>query len=265
MFRNGASSSPKEGSVFLYWRSVRVRFRVTLRQAVYRQSESESELLYDWRFPADQFVLATRPLRLATSNFIFQLNTCGYCPYVTSSLTRGWVSFTIEAQYRPSVCLGDKLLGTHEPHKKHRFQQLFHYYMCIRCRGSVFTEPLPTNSRLLSLILHVTILCTVKSTALTSVEIFSCLNCDWSDFGLYVCVNTHTQTDFAFQDYIFGSTVLWQNIYQCVKFQFRVLSWGGLKMRLSCTSFQQFWTKEFSTLYFSITGWQNVTNQYRLL
>jgi hypothetical protein len=25
------------------------------------------------------------------SNFIFQLNTCGYGPYVTSSLTRGWV------------------------------------------------------------------------------------------------------------------------------------------------------------------------------
>jgi hypothetical protein len=26
-----------------------------------------------------------------TSNFIFQLNTCGYSPYVTCSLTRGWV------------------------------------------------------------------------------------------------------------------------------------------------------------------------------
>jgi hypothetical protein len=44
-------------------------------------SGSESELLY---------VLATSPLRLTTSNFIFQLNTCGYSPYVTSSLTRGW-------------------------------------------------------------------------------------------------------------------------------------------------------------------------------
>jgi hypothetical protein len=31
------------------------------------------------------------PLRLTTRNF-FQLNTCGYSPYVTSSLTRGWVS-----------------------------------------------------------------------------------------------------------------------------------------------------------------------------
>jgi hypothetical protein len=49
----------------------------------------ESELLYNWRFTANQFVLATSPLRLTTSNFIFQLNTCG--SYVISSLTRGWV------------------------------------------------------------------------------------------------------------------------------------------------------------------------------
>jgi hypothetical protein len=54
-------------------------------------SESESELLYDWRFTANQFVLIPSPLRLTTSNFIFQLNTCGYSPYVTSFLTRGWV------------------------------------------------------------------------------------------------------------------------------------------------------------------------------
>jgi hypothetical protein len=51
-------------------------------------SESQSELLYDWQFTANQFVLATSPLRLTTSNFIFQLNTCGYRPYVTSSLIR---------------------------------------------------------------------------------------------------------------------------------------------------------------------------------
>jgi hypothetical protein len=51
---------------------------------------SESELL-DWRFTAKQFVLASSPLRLTTSNFVFQMNTCGYSPYVTSSLTTGWV------------------------------------------------------------------------------------------------------------------------------------------------------------------------------
>jgi hypothetical protein len=48
-------------------------------------------LPYDWRFTANQFVLATNPLRLTTSNFIFQLNTCNYSPYITSSLTRGEV------------------------------------------------------------------------------------------------------------------------------------------------------------------------------
>jgi hypothetical protein len=35
--------------------------------------------------------MATSPLRLTTSNFIFQLSTCGYSPYVTSYQTRGWV------------------------------------------------------------------------------------------------------------------------------------------------------------------------------
>jgi hypothetical protein len=52
---------------------------------------TDSELLCDWRFTANQFVLATSPLILTTSKFIFQLNICGYSPYVISSLTRGWV------------------------------------------------------------------------------------------------------------------------------------------------------------------------------
>jgi hypothetical protein len=50
----------------------------------------ELELLYDWRFSAEQFILTTSPLGLTTSNF-FQLNTCGHSPYVTTYLTRGWV------------------------------------------------------------------------------------------------------------------------------------------------------------------------------
>jgi hypothetical protein len=54
-------------------------------------SESESELLYDWRFTANHFILATRPLRHTTRIFIFQLNTCSYSPHITSSLMRGWV------------------------------------------------------------------------------------------------------------------------------------------------------------------------------
>jgi hypothetical protein len=52
-----------------------VRVRVTLRRAVYRQSVR----------------LGDKPLDTHDQYFIFQLNTCGYCPYVTSSVTRGWV------------------------------------------------------------------------------------------------------------------------------------------------------------------------------
>jgi hypothetical protein len=51
-------------------------------------SESESDLLYDWQFTANHLVLATSPFRLTTRIFTFQLNTCGYSPYITSSLTR---------------------------------------------------------------------------------------------------------------------------------------------------------------------------------
>jgi hypothetical protein len=51
---------------------------------------SQSDLLCD-RFTANHFVLATSPLSLTTSNFIFQLNTCCCSPYVTSSQTRGWI------------------------------------------------------------------------------------------------------------------------------------------------------------------------------
>jgi hypothetical protein len=62
------------------------------------QEQGVSVILYDRRFTANQFVLATSHLIPTTCNFIFQLNTCGYGPYVTSSL-EGWMglSFTIAA------------------------------------------------------------------------------------------------------------------------------------------------------------------------
>jgi hypothetical protein len=66
-------------------------------------SESESELLYDWRFTANQFVLAPSPLRLTARIFFLQLNTCGHGPYLTSSLTRGWLSLTIAAGPRQGI------------------------------------------------------------------------------------------------------------------------------------------------------------------
>jgi hypothetical protein len=56
-------------------------------------SQSESVLLYDWWFTANQFVLAPSPLRLAARTFFSELNTCGFSPYtrITFSPTRGWV------------------------------------------------------------------------------------------------------------------------------------------------------------------------------
>jgi hypothetical protein len=58
----------------VFWWLFRVTVRVTLRLAFYRQSAR----------------LGDKPLEFTTSNLIFQLNTCGYNPYVTPSLTRGW-------------------------------------------------------------------------------------------------------------------------------------------------------------------------------
>jgi hypothetical protein len=78
-------------------------------------AESESELLYDWRFTANQFVLAPSPLRLTISNFILQLNTCGYSPYVTSSLTRGWVCcLQLLLVLASAVILRPESRGTHD-------------------------------------------------------------------------------------------------------------------------------------------------------
>jgi hypothetical protein len=50
-----------------------------------------SESRVRFRVTAIQFLLATSTLRPTTRIFIFQLNTCGYSPYVTCSLARGWV------------------------------------------------------------------------------------------------------------------------------------------------------------------------------
>jgi hypothetical protein len=74
----------------------------------------ESELLYDQRFTANQFVLATSPLRLTTSNFIIQLNTCGYSSDITSSLTRGWVCrLQLLMVLASVVILGSESRGTY--------------------------------------------------------------------------------------------------------------------------------------------------------
>jgi hypothetical protein len=78
------------------------------------ESESESELLYDWRLTANQFVLATSLLRLTTSIF-FQLIPCGYSPYVISSLTTGWVGrLQLLLGLASAVILRSESRGTHD-------------------------------------------------------------------------------------------------------------------------------------------------------
>jgi hypothetical protein len=79
------------------------------------ESESESELLYDWRFSANKLVLAPSPLRITTTDF-FLLNPCSHSPYVTSSLTRGWVCLLwicfafVKCTYRTySICLHENV------------------------------------------------------------------------------------------------------------------------------------------------------------
>jgi hypothetical protein len=74
----------------------------------------ESELLYDWRFTANQFVLAPSPLRLKTSIF-FQLYICDHSPYVKYSLTRGWVCLLqLLLVIASAVILRSESLGTHD-------------------------------------------------------------------------------------------------------------------------------------------------------
>jgi hypothetical protein len=48
------------------------------------KSTSKLKLLCYWRFTANQFVLASSPLRITTRIFFSQLNPCSHSPYVTS-------------------------------------------------------------------------------------------------------------------------------------------------------------------------------------
>jgi hypothetical protein len=71
----------------------------------------ESELLYDLLFTYKQFLLATSPLRLTTSVFFFQPNSCG----VTSSLKRRWVCrLQSLLVFASAVILGSKSRATHD-------------------------------------------------------------------------------------------------------------------------------------------------------
>jgi hypothetical protein len=74
------------------------QFRVTLRLAVYCQSVP----------------LGCKPLEIHDPIFIFQLNTCGYSPYVTSSLMRGWVCLQLLPGLVSTVILRSESHRTHD-------------------------------------------------------------------------------------------------------------------------------------------------------
>jgi hypothetical protein len=60
---------------------VKVKVKVILRLAVYRQT----------------ILPGVKTLETHDQRFLFQLNSCGNSPYVTSSLTRRWVCLTTDS------------------------------------------------------------------------------------------------------------------------------------------------------------------------
>jgi hypothetical protein len=75
-----------------------IRLRVTLRLTVYRQSVR----------------LGAKPLE-SHDQRCFQLNNCGYNPYVTSFLRRGWVCrLQLLLVLASEVILGSEFCGTHD-------------------------------------------------------------------------------------------------------------------------------------------------------
>jgi hypothetical protein len=75
------------------------RQRVTLRLAVYGHSVR----------------LDDKPTETNNQRFFFQLNSCGYSPYVTSSLTRCWVCrLQVMLALASTVIFGSESSGTHD-------------------------------------------------------------------------------------------------------------------------------------------------------
>jgi hypothetical protein len=94
-----------------------------------QSSKSKSELLYDWRFTANQFVLASSPLR-PTARHFFQLNSCANSPYVTSSLTIRWVCLLW-------ICLAFRQV--YISHIKHVIENFFLlHYTQVLCQYRVY-------------------------------------------------------------------------------------------------------------------------------
>jgi hypothetical protein len=89
--------------------------------------------------------LRNNPLRLTTSNFIFQLNPCGYSPYVTFSLTRRWV-----CRLQLLLVLASAVILRSESHGTHNHILLFQIRDSANLEGQVpvFISPRNTVAQL---------------------------------------------------------------------------------------------------------------------
>jgi hypothetical protein len=124
------------------------------------QSQSETELLYDWRFTANQFVFAPSPLRLTDRKYFSQLNTCGHSPYILSSLTRGWVfHLQLLLPLASALTLGSESRGTRDHILLSQIRD-FPFCSLLRLAGlrwSYSTPPPHGNTPNLSLSLSLTL------------------------------------------------------------------------------------------------------------
>jgi hypothetical protein len=76
--------------------------------------QSESVLLYDWQFTANQFVLAPSPLR-PTARIFFRNWTPAVIVLITSYLTREWVChLQLLLALASAFILGSEPHGTHD-------------------------------------------------------------------------------------------------------------------------------------------------------
>jgi hypothetical protein len=94
----------------------------------------------------------TRAIGLAEKNHkMFSVCNCRKIMWQLYKST-GPIILVISAGKSPIICLELRIPSACKfgPHRKHHLQQFsFSYWWgCIRCRGNVFTEPLPINGRL---------------------------------------------------------------------------------------------------------------------
>jgi hypothetical protein len=101
---------------------------------------SQSELLYTWRFTANQFILAPSSLRFTTRIFFFARRV---------RIIRVWPLHGTHENISFCSCFVVVWRSRYGgPHKKQHSQHFFCY--CVRkcgCGHLTFTEPLPSNGR----------------------------------------------------------------------------------------------------------------------